>query len=194
MHMNRLAVASLVLLSIAGQACADISASSQVLPTPPTPPVTAEYVPSAIPVTPTYEGCAYVWGTQDLPELSRQLNAELQNISMDLTGLAYAYGENCVYSDGRQTFSAMETDFRIGVKVKDVKDENALGEWIHKVMAVVLALPPDKMEGPNTGRVDFDFKQPDPAELFVTVPIDKYRQEADGLRGADLLHLFYSNP
>ena len=51
-----------------------------------------------MPVTPTYEGCAYVWASHDMPELSRKLNAELQDISMNLSGLAYAYGEDCVLS------------------------------------------------------------------------------------------------
>ena len=50
------------------------------------------------------------------------------------------------------------------------------------------------MKGPRAGRVDFDFKQPDPAELFVTVPIEQYRREADDLKGAALLRLFYKTP
>jgi hypothetical protein len=61
-------------------------------------------------------------------------------------------------------------------------------------MQVVLGLPASELEGPQPGRVDFDFKQPDPAELFVTVPIDKYRNEARSLRGADLFRYFYTHP
>ena len=135
-----------------------------------------------------------MWGSKQLPELSAKLNRALQEISLDATGLAYAYGENCVYGDGHQTFGAMETDFRVGVKVKNVHDEAALGDWIFKIMQIILDLPPEDIEGPQPGRVDFDFKQPDPAELFVTVPIDKYRREATGLKGAVLFRLFYTNP
>ncbi len=163
-------------------------------PTSLPPETSTEYVPSPLPVSPTYEGCAFVWASQDMPELSRKLNASLQKISMDVSGLAYAYGENCVYGDGHSTFSAMETDFRVGVKVTAVRDEDALGNWIYKIMPLILAIPPDQLEGPNAGRVDFDFKQPDPAEVFVTVPIEKYRQEADNLRGAALFRLFYNKP
>jgi hypothetical protein len=159
-----------------------------------TPPITAEYVPTVLPITPTYEGCAYVWGSQDLPNLSRIFNAELQKIGPEAGGLAYAYGENCLYADGHSTFGAMETDFRVGVQVTSIKDEAALGDWIDKIMRVVVGLPPDELMGPQAGRVDFDFKQPDPAELFVTVPIDKYRSEAAGLRGAQLFRLFYQTP
>ena len=160
----------------------------------PLPVTPTEYVPTPLPITPTYEGCAYAWASQDMPELSRKLNASLQNISMDVSGLAYAYGEDCVYGDGHSTFSALETDFRVGVKVSNAKDEDALGNWIAKVMTVILEIPPDQLQGPHAGRVDFDFKQPDPAEVFVTVPIDKYRLQASGLRGAALFRLFYNNP
>jgi hypothetical protein len=192
--MKRLLVPVLLFIAIAAAACTSNAAPGGSSTTPPAPVIPTEFVPSAVPVSPTYDGCYYVWASQDLPELSRKLNVELQNISKDVTGLAYAYGENCVYADGHQTFSAKETDFRVGVKVTTVKDEATLGDWISKVMPIVLALPEDQLQGPQQGRVDFDFKQPDPAELFVTVPIDKYLREADDLKGADLLHLFLPNP
>ncbi len=195
--MKRILALAFLAVLMAAQACSPVASGvppqiASADPTPDVPP--SEFVPTAIPVTPTYEGCAYMWGSQDTPELSRQLNAELQKINLDVTGLAYAYGENCVYGDGHQTFSAMETDFRIGVKVTTVKDEGTMGEWIYKVMNIILKIPPEQLQGPNAGRVDFNFKQPDPAELWVTVPIDKYRREADNLRGAELLHLFLNNP
>ncbi|MGE5073607.1 MAG: hypothetical protein ACM3MF_09285 [Anaerolineae bacterium] len=190
---RRLAIV-LIVLGLIAVACTPSAAGTD--PQPPTaspvPDVPTEFVPTPLPVTPTYEGCAFVWASHDLPVLSRELNASLQKISPDLTGMAYAYGEDCVYGDGHSTFSAMETDFRIGVRIKNIRDENALGDYIYKVMQVILAIPQDELVGPQSGRVDFDFKQPDPAELFVTVPIDKYRREADDLRGAELLHLFYT--
>lgn len=196
--MRQLLAAILLILGLAGVAC--VPSGTQAFQPPPTPsplplPDTpTEYVPTPLPVTPTYEGCAYVWASKDMPELSRKLNASLQDISMDLNGLAYAYGEDCIYGDGHKTFSAMETDFRVGVKVSSVKDEDALGNWIDKVMQVILDIPQDQLQGPRAGRVDFDFKQPDPAEVFVTVPIDKYRQQARELKGAALFRFFYNNP
>ncbi len=193
--MKRLLAATLATLCLTAEACASatptpvaLRAATAIAASP------TEYVPTPVPVTPTSTGCTYSSGTKDMPELTRQLNAELQNITMDVSGLAYAYGEYCVYGDGRRTFSALETDFRIGVKTKVIQDEGTLGNWIYKVMTVVLALPADQLQGSQAGRVDFDFKEPDPAELFITVPIDKYRNEADGLRGAELLRLFYNHP
>ncbi len=193
--MKRLSTAFSFVLAIAAFGCSPVVPSIPGTGSDPaTPPITPEYVPTALPITPTYEGCAYVWASQDMPQLSREFNAELQALSPDATGLAYAYGENCVYADGHSTFSAMETDFRVGIKVSNVHDEAALGDWIHKVMQVVLAIPPSELEGPKSGRVDFDFKQPDPAEVFVSVPIEKYRTEAQGLQGAELFHYFYTGP
>ncbi len=205
--MKRLLAAVLIAFCVAAQACAPATpvlsratpatatalaaASTPATPIPVTPP---EYVPTIFPIAPTFAGCAYVWGSLDLPELSRHFNAALQKISLNLSGLAYAYGENCVYSDGHQTFSAMETDFRVGVKVKTIRDEGSLGDWIAKVMSIVLDLPADEMVGVKAGRVDFNFKEPDPAQIFITVPIDKYRREAGNLRGAELFHLFYPSP
>jgi hypothetical protein len=186
------------LLALTAVGCATIT---PVAPTNPaadvptlSPPDTPEFIPTALPVTATSEGCAYMWGSEDMPDLSRKFNAELQKISTDAGGLAYAYGENCVYGDGHQTFGAMETDFRVGVQVKSIKDEAALGNWISKIMQIVDQLPPSDLQGPQPGRVDFDFKQPDPAELFVTVPIDKYRTEGRSLKGIELFRLFYTGP
>ena len=192
--MNHRLIALFGLLALAASACLSV-APGAIGPTgPATPVLPAEFVPTVVPSTPTFEGCAYVWASQQLPELSRLLNASLQQTSADVTGLAYAYGENCVYADGHETFSAMETDYRIGVKVKDVHDEAALGDWIAKVMLIVDALPAAETRGPQPGRVDFDFKQPDPAELFVSVPIEKYHREAKELKGVELFRLFYTNP
>ncbi len=193
--MKRLSAAFSLALAITAFGCSPVVPSIPgVGSDPATPPLTPEYMPTALPITPTYEGCAYVWASQDLPQLSREFNAELQALSPDATGLAYAYGENCVYADGHSTFSAMETDFRVGIKVSNVHDEAALGDWIQKVMQVVLAIPSSELEGPKPGRVDFDFKQPDPAEVFVSVPIEKYKTQAQSLQGAELFRYFYSGP
>ncbi len=193
--MQRLSALAFVALCIAA-ACVPASPSAymELVPVTITPPGPTEYVPTPIPVTPTPSGCTSSWGTEELPELSRLLNAELQLTSMDASGLAYAYGEKCIYADGRYSLRVIETDYRIGVKVKAITDEAALGDWIYKVMTIVLDLPPDQMVGYQPGRVDFDFKQPDPAKIFVIVPISVYRRDADDLRGADLLHLFYPAP
>lgn len=191
--MKRPARIVLISLSLLLASCTPAATLAPSVPTPASlPPDTpTEYVPTALPVTPTYEGCAYVWGSKDLPDLSRRLNAEVQKISTDASILAYAYGENCVYADGHSDFHAMETDFRVGVKVKTVRDEDALGNWIDRVMKIIVAVPRDELSGPQPGRVDFDFKQPDPAEIIVHVPIDMYLKEADDLRGAALFRLFY---
>src|SRR5574341_226341 len=144
--------------------------------------------------TPTYEGCYYVWASQDLPELSKKVLDALQAMDKNVTGSAYAYGENCVYADGHATFGAMETDFSIKVKVKDLKDEKALGDWIARVMKIILQLPRQELPGPQRGRVDFTFSKSDSEQLHLTVSIDRYEREAVRLTGAELFKYFYKNP
>jgi hypothetical protein len=145
-------------------------------------------------ITPTYEGCAYVWASHDLPELSKKVNAALQAKDSKAGGSAYAYGEDCVYADGHGTFSAMETDFRVQILVQDLKDEASLGNWIVEVMSVIDALPPTELSGPQPGRVDIEFRSTASENLFLHVSILKYRQEAQGLKGPQLFKLFYNNP
>lgn len=143
---------------------------------------------------PTFEPCAYVWASQDLPELTKKLTNSLQAIDTAITASAYAYGEDCVYADGHSTFGAMETDYRVQVKVIDTKDEKALGDWIAKAMEVILKVSDDEAPGPMTGRVDFVFSKSDSDQLSIRVPIDIYKQKATGLTGAELFKLFYKNP
>jgi len=143
---------------------------------------------------PTYEGCAYVWASQDLPKLTKKVNDSLQTIDINMTGSAYAYGENCVYGNGHATFGAMETDYRVRVKVTDIKDEKALGDWIAKAMEVIVKIPDDEAPGPQLGRVYFLFSKSDTDQLSVSISIDTYKRKATGLTGVELFKLFYKNP
>jgi hypothetical protein len=145
-------------------------------------------------VTPTYEGCYYVWASQDLPGLSNKVLDALQAMDKNITGGAYAYGENCVYADGHATFGAMETDFSVKVKVKDLKDEKALGDSIAKAMKIILQLPRQELPGPQRGRVDFVFSKSDSEQLYLTVSIERYEREAVKLTGAELFKHFYKKP
>lgn len=145
-------------------------------------------------ITPTYEGCYFVWASHNLPELSKKVNDRLQTTDTSVTGNAYAYGEDCVYADGHHTFSALETDFHVQVKVKDLKDKKTLGDWIFSVMQVIEQLPRDEIPGGQPGRVEFEFHKTDSEKLFLNVSIDKYQREARELRGAELYEFFYKVP
>lgn len=145
-------------------------------------------------ITPTYEACAYMWASHDLTDLSKKVDTAFKAIDPNLIGSAYAYGEDCVYADGHSTFSAMETDFRAKVSVTDLQDEKTLGDWITKVMNVIVNLPPDGIQGPQPGRVDFEFDNSASVTLHVNVSIAKYKTQAAGLTGAELFKYFNNNP
>ena len=166
--------------------------------TPTMAPVTPNLPPTAIvtdtpEVSPTFEPCAYVWASQDLPDVSTKVNDLLQAVDKNITASAYAYGENCVYADGHSTFGAMETDYRVKIDVKDIKDETALGNWIAKVMNVIVKIPLSDVAGPNPGRVEFSFVS-GKDQTALTVQIDQYIHDASSLKGAELFQFFHQNP
>ena len=146
--------------------------------------------PSII-ITPTYEGCYYVWANQSLPEITEKLEAAIRALQPTASANASAFGENCVYANGHSTFGAMETDFYVTLSIESRKDEDAMGNWITQVMPVI-----DQLAGVpgGSGFVEFTFQDNEPSPLVVRVPVYKYKTEAQGLTGAKLFRLFYTAP
>lgn len=146
-------------------------------------------------MTPSGEApCAFVWATRDLPDLSERLAKELRALGPAATGSAYAYGEDCVAADGTRTFSAMETDFQIQVAVRDLSDKEGLGNWIAKVMAVILGLPPSDLQGPRAGTTDFEFRTPNSDSRRLTVNMEEFKSKSSGLTGVRLFEMLDSAP
>jgi len=189
----------LVLLSLILSACSAVvvatpgnSESTQISSSPSDSP--APDLTSSTDITPTSELCAYMWATHELRSLSQKVNSSFQALDPNLTGSAYAYGEDCVYADGHSTFSAMETDFRAKVSVTDLTDEKALGDWISSVMGIILKLPSSDLSGPQPGRVDFEFTAGPSQVLNLKVTIAKYQSGAASLTGVELFRFFKNNP
>jgi hypothetical protein len=182
----------LILCVLLLTACAP-SAPTAAPVTPSLPPTATATATATASVPPTVEPCGYMWASQDLPDVSKKINDLLQAVDTNITASAYAYGENCVYADGHSTFGAMETDYRVTVKVKDTKDENALGDSIKKVMDVIIAIPLSDVQGPNPGRVEFSFVNSS-NQVNVVAQIDQYIHDAVALKGADLFKFFHQNP
>ncbi len=194
--MIRHFIRPLFLLTLALSACASVNLVTPGAPgSTELPSTTLDASSTTAPeITPTSESCAYVWASQELPDLSKKVYDALQAVDTNLTGNAYAYGENCVYADGHGTFAAMETDFRVKVSVTDLKDEKALGDWLSRAMGAITKLPSDEVPGPQPGRVEFDFSKSETENLFLNVPIAKYQKMAPGISGAELFRNFNNNP
>lgn len=119
---------------------------------------TASPTPTA---TIAYEQCYFNWATQPLPELSAQVQAALDAAGLtDVTARAEAYGENCYDSQTNEVayFAAMETDFRVTIKVPDLKDTESLGNLLEKVLIVLDDFPTDKTPGPQPGYIGVTFQ------------------------------------
>jgi hypothetical protein len=143
----------------------------------------------SVTITPTYEGCYYVWANQSLPEITKKLDAAIRKLQPTASANASAFGENCVYADGHSTFGAMETDFYVQLSIENRSDEDAMGNWIAQVMPLI-----DQLTGVpgGPGYVEFSFQDNQPSPLVVRVPIRQYKSEAQGLSGAELFRLFYT--
>ena len=145
----------------------------------------------SITITPTYEGCYYVWAYQSLPEVTEKLDAAIRAIQPTASANADAFGENCVYADGHSTFGARETDFHVYLSIENRGDEDAMGNWIAQVMPVV-----DQLTGfpGGPGFVEFSFKDNEPSSLIVRIPVYRYKNKAQGITGARLFRMFYTTP
>jgi hypothetical protein len=141
---------------------------------------------SLTPIPPPPIGnCGYQWAYKDLPELSADFEKSIQDLQPEAQSSAFAFGEDCVYADGSATFLAMETDFNVTLKVTDPASEAELGEWIVKVMQVILNIPKDMIVGPRPGRVGIAF-QAGINQKSVTFYLDQYQVLPSGLSSAEI--------
>ena len=149
---------------------------------PPSAPTTPDPVQTAeTPLQPIPQDCSYQWAQQDLPELSSSFQQSIQTLQPEAQASAYAFGENCVRTDGTIAgFSAMETDFNITLHVDDLANEAVLGRWIVQVMDVIQKIPPEQISGPRPGRVSILF-QSSTAQQVVNFYIDQYQALPAGL-------------
>lgn len=186
--MKRNRAAALIAISttfVAGTYMA-LRASSTISATPPT--ETPTY-------TPAFEGCAYVWAYQDLPEISAQVQRAVREVLPDASARATAFGEDCVFADGRAEFGALETDFYVASPVDDPNDTESLGNQIAAVMTIILErFPSESLPGGQDGFVEFRFEARDGSFTILRASIAKYRGEAQGLTGAKLFEFFRNNP
>lgn len=104
------------------------------------------------------QDCGYQWAYQDLPEVSSNFLQSVQGLQPEAEASAFAFGENCIHTDGSITFLPMETDFNVTLQTDVLTDEAALGEWIVKVMQVIEEIPLEQISGPRPGRVSILFE------------------------------------
>lgn len=149
--------------------------------------------PSALPEkNSATEQCAFSWAYSPLEELSRELDSEVKTLSPVANARASAFGEDCLYSDGHKVFHAIETDFYIDLPVTVLTDFESFGNWVLQTMSLVNGLPPDKLEGPHTGFVEYSFAKSQAEHLIIRVPIQTYNETASGKTGEELFLLFYT--
>jgi len=151
-------ISALLLLTFLLGACSPVFPSTETVPVPPT---TSHPVEAIASLTPTDSSCSFQWAYQDLPELSAEFLQAIQALQPGAQVRVFAFGEDCVYTDGSKKFHAMETDFDITLQVNDLMDESELGEWIVNITQIILNIPKEKIMGPQIGRVGIIFQSDD---------------------------------
>ena len=136
--------------------------------------------------------CAFSWAQQSLEELTEVFETSIQELNPEASARATAFGEDCIYPDGRKVFLTIETDFYIDLPVTDLTSFETFGNWITQTISVAASLPPDLVEGPHTGFVEYRFIKNDGEQLIVRVPIQEYSNSAQGKTGEELFQLFYT--
>jgi hypothetical protein len=138
---------------------------------------------TAIPANP--QECGYQWAYKDLPELSSNFQQSIQVLQPEAPAKAYAFGENCIHTDGSITFLAKETDFNITLQVDDLANESDLGGWSVKVMQVIENIPQEQIVGPQPGRVTIMF-QSDSDQIVINFYMNQYQALPSGLSNAEI--------
>ncbi len=141
----------------------------------------------------TYGGCGYQWAYKDLPDLSSKFLQAIQQLQPSAQANAFAFGEDCVYADGHADFIAMETDFNITLQATNITDANECGEWVVKIMQVILDLPKDEIMGPRPGRVSMSFQAGSEQKNF-NFYIDRYQALSTGLNNTEICTALQTQP
>jgi hypothetical protein len=173
--------------------------STSLPPTDTAPPVlptsiATEAPASTITITASsYGGCGYQWAYRDLPDLSSKFLQAIQQLQPSAQANAFAFGEDCVYADGHADFIPMETDFNITLQINDLADPNECGEWITKVMQIILDIPKEEIIGPRPGRVSMSFQSGSEQKNF-NFYIDRYQALSTDLSNTEICTALQTQP
>ena len=140
--------------------------------------------------TPANPPCYFNWDTKPLPDLSQQVQAALDSAGLKgVTVTAEAYGESCYDSQTNKPvgFGAMETDFRITIKVASLNDKDELGYLLEKALIVLDKFTDGAIHMAPPGPVNFSFQSGDQA-IYLSFSVEAGKAALDkGLHGAALL-------
>lgn len=132
--------------------------------------------------------CAFVEGRKTLADITKQFSDKLKNAGLPVeSARAEAYGENCIAEDGHiVSFAARETDFYATLIVKDLADENTLGNLLEQTLAVIDEFPVDQTPGPNPGYIGITYKAGEQVQnlWFTQTQANDLRKQ--GVKGAAL--------
>jgi hypothetical protein len=190
MKKNRNWLLALLVSAVAGVVVLQNSAAPGDLPATITP---AVVLTSTGTPTLAYEGCGFMWAYHDDPQMTAKVDAAVKALDPTASANATLFGEDCVFADGHATFSVMETDFHVRSFFDAFNNEEAFGNWMKQVMDAIIQIPRQEIQGPMDGFVEFLSVKGEVVTPVARVSIQQYKDEAQGLTGAELFRLFSQN-
>lgn len=131
--------------------------------------------------------CAYTWAYHDLPEISSELQQEVEKVIQNTESHATACGEDCLHANGSTSFTAMETDFYIVIFTGDLMDDQELGNLVENILIIVNKFVTTNIPGPKEGFVEITFRNEEEAHI-IRVPIQLGKKILlERIHGADLI-------
>ena len=133
--------------------------------------------PDTVTATANSQNCYFTWASQSLPDLTAKVQSAINVASLiGVRANAEAYGENCTDSRTNKpvSFSTLETDFNITVKVANLTDKAAMGNLLENILVVLDSIPTDKIPGTQPGAIAVSFRAGnDELNLMFTVTAGK---------------------
>ncbi len=145
--------------------------------------------PDIVPTTASPQNCFFTWDSQSLPDLTEKVQSAINTAGLTrVSANVQAYGENCTDPQTNKlvSFSTLETDFYITVKIANLTDQAAMGNLLDKILVVLDGFPVGKIPGPQPGNIAVSFQAgSEQLNLMFTVPEGKSARQ-QGLHGAAL--------
>lgn len=134
--------------------------------------------------------CAYMWASQPLPQISREIENLLSQAGYkEIRVNAEAYGENCVTEEGEIVrFAAMQTDIHTVVPVQSLNNPTEMGDIAGRLLGVILEVPLSALPGLQPGYIGIQFSSNEGEVLNLWFKREKAEQLLQaGINGEKLL-------
>ncbi len=136
------------------------------------------------------QSCAYVWSSQPLLDISKQLQISFNAVGLaKIKVLAEAYGEVCLNTETNAAgdLIVLHTDFNLDIPVDSIQDEEKMGQLLYSSLNILSRQNASTLPGKRMGYVIAKFHSADQQEINFRFPLETGVKTIEkGLRGVEL--------